>query len=236
MVAALSIFDLSGWCAQLGVLLVLGLILSIRYKRYKKIDLKPLRILLIFLPLTFAIHVLCGSHLLATIFKGVPRDSWQVLFWQPLGFTLRIGNFILLMTFATQWLQALEVLDTFYYFLRPLRKIGMPVDDLFQMIFIAVRFIPLMREEYQRLDESWRIFVNRRSVSLTDRIERLRTILIPLMIVSFRRADVLAEAMTIRGYELKSRRSYFGQLRWRLSDWAGLVVGLSSLILIVVKI
>ncbi|MFA6742807.1 MAG: energy-coupling factor transporter transmembrane component T, partial [Candidatus Neomarinimicrobiota bacterium] len=163
-----------------------------------------------------------------------PRDSWQVLFWQPLGFTLRIGNIIILMTLAIQWLKALEVLDAFYHFLKPLRKIGLPVDDLFQIIFIAVRFIPLMREEYQRLDESWRIFINRRPTSLAAKVERLRMILIPLMIVSFRRAEVLAEAMTVRGYDPKAERSYVGQLRWRAVDWVGLAVGLGALVLVVV--
>ncbi|MDD5229880.1 MAG: energy-coupling factor transporter transmembrane component T [Candidatus Marinimicrobia bacterium] len=231
--AAVGIFSFSDWYIQLGILLVLGSALIIRHGMVK-FNLRPLRILLFFLPFTFIIHILFGSHLLATIFADKPRDSWQVLFWQPLGFTLRIGNIIILMTLATQWLKALEVLDAFYHFLKPLRKIGLPVDDLFQVIFIAVRFIPLMREEYQRLDESWRIFINRRPTSLAAKVERLRMILIPLMIVSFRRAEVLAEAMTVRGYDPKAERSYVGQLRWRAVDWVGLAVGLGALVLVVV--
>lgn len=234
IVAAIGIFSIPSWYGQLSVSMVLGAItLGLAY--LTKLSFKSLRILIVFLPLTFIIHILFGTHLLATLLRGAPRDSWQVLILRPLSFTLRIGNFIGLMALATQWLRALEVLDAFYHLLKPLRKTGLPVDDFFQVIFIAVRFIPLMREEYQRLDESWRIFINRKSSSIAGRIARLRTILIPLMIVSFRRAETLAEAMTVRGYDPKIRRSYIGQLRWSLADWIWMTAACGVLILTVVK-
>lgn len=233
IVAAIGIFSILTWYGQLIVaagLVTITLIIS----RLTKSGFKALRILIVFLPLTFGIHVLFGTHLLATLFRNAPRDSWELLLLMPFGFTLRIGNFILLMALATRWLQVLEVLDAFYHIIKPLRKTGLPVDDFFQIIFIAVRFIPLMREEYQRLDESWRIFVNSGQQTIFDRIDRLRTIIIPLMIVSFRRAEVLAEAMTVRGYDPQVRRSYVGQLRWQPTDWALTMLGLGVLIFTVV--
>ncbi|NLA21461.1 MAG: hypothetical protein GX870_00305, partial [Candidatus Marinimicrobia bacterium] len=159
IIAVIGIFRLKVWYAQLGVAIILGTIITFRIL-YAKENFKVLRILLVFLPLTFLIHILFGTNLLATIFRSVPRDSWSVLLFTPLTFTLRIGNLIALMALATHWLKALEVLDALYHLLKPLRKIGLPVDDIFQIIFIAVRFIPLIQEEYQRLDDSWRIFMN----------------------------------------------------------------------------
>ncbi|HPC35576.1 MAG TPA: energy-coupling factor transporter transmembrane component T [Candidatus Marinimicrobia bacterium] len=235
VIAAIGIFRLKVWYAQLSVAIVLGTIIIFR-AIFARENFKVLRILLVFLPLTFLIHILFGTHLLATIFRSAPRDPWSVLLLMPLTFTLRIGNLIALMALATHWLKALEVLDAIYHLLKPLRIIGLPVDDIFQVIFIAVRFIPLMQEEYQRLDDSWRIFMNCDSGGLFGQIERLRTILVPLMVVSFRRAEVLAEAMTVRGYDSKIKRSYVGQLRWQFPDWIGLAAGCGGLILMVVKI
>lgn len=235
MIAVIGIFRLKVWYAQLGVALVLGTIIIFRTISTKE-SFKVLRILLVFLPLTFLIHILFGTNLLATIFRSAPRDSWSVLLFTPLTFTLRIGNLIALMALATHWLKALEVLDALYHLLKPLRKIGLPVDDIFQIIFIAVRFIPLIQEEYQRLDDSWRIFMNRDSGGLFGQIERLRTILVPLMVVSFRRAEVLAEAMTVRGYNSQVKRSYIGRLHWQTPDWIGLAAGCGSLVLMVINI
>lgn len=233
IVAAIGIFSITTWRGQ--IIVATGLVIvTLVTARLTKSGFKALRILIVFLPLTFGIHVLFGTHLLATIFRHAPRDSWELLLLMPFGFTLRIGNFIMLMALATRWLQALEVLDAFYHILKPLRKTGLPVDDFFQIIFIAVRFIPLMREEYQRLDESWRIFVNSGQQTLYDRINRLRMVIVPLMIVSFRRAEVLAEAMTVRGYNPQVRRSYVGQLRWQPADWALTMLGLGVLVLTVV--
>jgi len=231
-VAAIGIFSISAWYGQAivaGLLLPIlaGLTANAGKTRWS------LRILLVFLPLTFGIHILFGTHLLATVLRGAVRDSWQVLFFRPLGFTLRIGNFILLMALATQWIQALPALDAIYHILKPLRRTGLPIDDLFQIIFIAVRFIPLMREEYQRIAESWRIFMDTGQDTLIGRIDRLRTILVPLMIVSFRRAEVLADAMTVRGYNPAVRRSYLGQLHWSPADWVLTVAGIGVLVITV---
>ncbi len=235
IIAAIGIFSLKTWYGQVAVACGLGVI-AFYVARSTKEGFKGLRILSVFLPLTFVIHILFGTHLLATLFRGAPRDSWNVLLLAPFGFTLRIGNFIMLMALATRWLRALAALDAIYHVLKPLRKTGLPVDDFFQIIFIAVRFTPLMREEYQRLDESWRIFVNARQTTLIERIDRLRAIIVPLMIISFRRAEVLAEAMTIRGYDPQTRRSYIGQLNWKPADWAMTVLGVGILVFTVVGI
>jgi energy-coupling factor transport system permease protein len=234
LVAVVGIFSIRAWIGQLGVTVALTILIIVT-ARMTKSTFKSLKILIVFLPLTFLIHILFGTHLMATIFRGAPLDSWELLILMPFGFTLRIGNFILLMVLVTRWLGALEVLDAFYHILKPLHKTGLPVDDFFQIIFIAVRFIPLMHEEYERLDESWRIFINGRQQTLVERIDRIRTIIVPLMIVSFRRAEVLAEAMTVRGYNPQVRRTYVGQLHWRPADWALTVVGLGVLILTVIK-
>jgi len=138
---------------------------------------------------------------------------------QPLLFTIRVGNLILYMAFALKWIRDIEFLDAIYHILKPLRRLKWQVDDFFQIIFISVKFFPILREEYTRLDEGWKTFTTVQDRTLSDRIKRVRDSVIPLMIFSFQRAETLADAMTIRGYGSTSRRSYYGQLKFTYTDW-----------------
>lgn len=61
-------------------------------------------------------------------------------------------------------------------------------------------------------------------------------ILVPLMVVSFRWVEVLAEVMTVRGYNSQVKRSYIGRLYWQTPDWIGLLAGCGSLVLMVINI
>ena len=199
-------------CAPCAVIIALGGV-------PRRDTLRGVRYLIWLLPFTLIMHLLFGTDLLAAL-RG-QRELPPLAQWlgQPLMFSLRLGNFLILMSIVLRWIGAVEFLDAVYYLLRPLRRLRLPVDDLFQIIFIAVRFFPLVEAGHARLTESWHHLLNNgEPVTWRQRLRQQREILIPLMILSFRKAEVLAESMQVRGYRSGQARTYYGQLRWRRRD------------------
>jgi energy-coupling factor transporter transmembrane protein EcfT len=85
--------------------------------------------------------------------------------------------------------------------LRPLSRVGIPSQDLAMMIAMALRFMPMLLEEYDRL----RMAQMARGADFTTGSLALRTravaaLAVPLLLSAFRRADELAVAMEARGY------------------------------------
>ena len=221
-----SIGQLIGLCLTLLVIRLNGVrigtvVTSVRY-------------LLLFLPLTFLVHLLIISGGWR-LFTGEQTLSWS-LFDQPLFFTVRMANLIIFMGFMLRWIRDIEFLDAVYHLLRPLRRLGLNADDFFQTIFIAVKFFPILREEYQHLDEAWKVFGGGHGDTLSRRIQRVRKSLIPLMIFSFQRAEVLADAISVRGYNADLPRSYYQSLRFQGRDWMYCGAALSILTLIIIWI
>jgi energy-coupling factor transport system permease protein len=129
------------------------------------------------------------------------------------------------MAFSLRWINAVELLDCFYVILKPLKRLKLPIDDLFQVIFLAVRFFPLVKEEYLRLDEGWKSFAKSSENSIKKKILNVRDRLIPLMIFSFRKAETIADSMVIRGYGSVDNRSYYSNLKFETKDIIFTLIG-----------
>jgi len=214
--ALIVIFLLPGVGGQLLCLGVIFAVILLNHIALSKI-IRSIRYLLILLPITLLIHFLITAEGWQVIIGS--RKLNLVMFMQPLLFSLRLGNLIFLMAFGLQWIRNIEFLDAVYYFLKPLQRWCGFVDNLFQMIFIAVKFFPILSDEYRQLRENWRIYLNDSGISLIDRVRQIQDTLVPLMVLSFQRAETLADAMTIRGYGSQSRRSYYQTLRMTQRDW-----------------
>jgi len=213
----LAIFLLNSAVIQISLLV--GILLLIQLFRFKILDvLSAVKYLLILLPITFLVHLFFTTGLLADLFRKGGFDP-QLFNWAlPIQFTLRLGNLILFMSFLIKWITPLGFLDAIYLLLVPLRKLRLPVDDLFQLVFIAVRFFPLVQNEYKRLDQGWNSFLPEGENNWRAKVSRIRERVIPLMIFSFRKAEVLAEVMSMRGYGLNPQRSYYTHLKFRPKD------------------
>lgn len=217
-----------------GQLLYLGLIIAailLNHLTLSKV-IKSVRYLLILLPITLLVHFLITAKGWQVIVGS--RDFNWTLFKPPLLFSLRLGNLIFLMAFGMQWISNIELLDAVYHLLKPLRRWGGVVDNLFQIIFIAVKFFPIFNDEYHQLQENWQIYLKGRSVSLTGRVRQVQETLIPLMVLSFQRAETLADAMTIRGYGSHSPRSYYQSLKMTQRDWLVVLAAILSVAIITI--
>lgn len=191
-------------------------ILGIWFSRHKLAPIiKKVRYLLYFLPLTFGIHLFFTTDFFLLMFQEGLTGTDMKLLILPTYFTLRMADFIIFMSWILVWIEADSVLDSVYYILKPLEKLRIPVDELFQVIFIALRFFPILQEEYRRLNASWDNFTNKNQEE--NRFMKLVNILVTLVIFSFRKADKIALSMYIRGYG-KRKRTYYSDLKFHFSD------------------
>lgn len=120
----------------------------------------------------------------------------------------------------------------------PLSKIGVPVREFSMMMTIALRFIPTLLEETDKIINAQKARgADFETGSLVKRAKALTPILIPLFVSAFRRADELAVAMECRGYTGASdnKRTYLTQYKLGISDFVAFaaVVVVFALVLFV---
>ena len=131
------------------------------------------------------------------------------------------------MTYTTS---PIVLTDAIENLLRPLAKIHFPVHELAMMMTIALRFIPTLIEETEKIMNAQKARgAMLDSGTFTQRIKALVPILIPLFISAFRRADELAMAMECRCYHGDEGRTRMKQLTWCTRDtlamvWSALVL------------
>ena len=127
-----------------------------------------------------------------------------------------------LLTFTTS---PVELTDGIERLLRPLRRFGVPAHELAMMMTIALRFIPTLLEETEKIMKAQmaRGAVFDRGGALR-RARALVPVLVPLFVSAFRRADELALAMEARCYRGGDRRTRMKELRFAPRDAAALIV------------
>lgn len=111
-----------------------------------------------------------------------------------------------------------RLLDSLYIVLRPLQKMRLPVDALFQILFLGLRFFPILQDEAKRLQEVRRGFGLVDPESLVGRVKSHLATAIPLFISTLHRAEVVAQTMTMRGYVPGKPRSIYAAIPWRMRD------------------
>ena len=121
-----------------------------------------------------------------------------------------------LLTYTTSPIALTDGLEAL---LSPLKVLRVPVHELSMMMCIALRFIPTLIEETDKIMSAQKARgADFESGSLLDRVKALVPILVPLFISAFRRADELATAMECRCYQGGDGRTKMKILRFHLGD------------------
>ena len=121
-----------------------------------------------------------------------------------------------LLTYTTSPISLTDGLESL---LSPLKKIRVPVHELSMMMCIALRFIPTLIEETDKIMSAQKARgADFESGNLMQRVKALVPILVPLFISAFRRADELATAMECRCYQGGDGRTKMKLLRYHRGD------------------
>jgi energy-coupling factor transport system permease protein len=158
--------------------------------------------------------------------------------WQGLGSGARVG---LQLVFAI-WLSTLTTLATspldmvwaMEWYLGPLKYLKVPVDEIALLVMLAIRFIPILFEETDRILKAQKARgVDIESGWILRKVRSLVPILVPLLHGVFRRADDLAVALTLRGYSPGIERSRMKQMKAGARDFLSLAVAGGVFILLI---
>lgn len=138
---------------------------------------------------------------------------------------LRMVALVLLLTLLTSIADATDLVHAVEGLFRPLQRIGFPAHELALVLVVALRFLPLLAREADRLVKAQAARgadFGRGGGHIVQRVRRTFPLLIPLFVIALRRAEELAVAMEARGYVGGRGRSHFVRLRMRPTDWLAL--------------
>ena len=198
-----------------SLLLVLMFLLARIPASYFISSLKPMRWLLLFM---FVIN------LFATAGETVLWSWWIIRFTQEallqaVFMTLRLVLLVAGTSILTLTTSPIALTDGLEKLLSPLRKLHFPAHELAMMMTIALRFIPTLMEETDRIQKAQMARgADFESGNIIQRAKSMIPILVPLFVSAFRRADELAMAMESRCYHGGEGRTRMRELKFHLGD------------------
>ncbi len=139
-----------------------------------------------------------------------------------------------LLTLTTPPLALADAIDSL---LRPLNKIGVPVHIISLMLSLALRFVPTLMDETEKIMNAQRARgVDFGEGNLIQKMKAIVPLLIPLFVSSFKRAEDLAMAMEARGYKGGEGRTKYRVLKWQNKDSLSMLsFALLTVVLFLVK-
>jgi energy-coupling factor transport system permease protein len=197
--------------------------------RFLYAGLKPVIWLVIFTLILQALFTKEGSLL----FEFGPLKIYEEGLKQGVFISVRFFLLIIMTSLLTLTTTPIEITDGIETLLHPLKKIHFPVHEMALMMSIALRFIPTLMQETDKIMKAQMARgVEFSSGPIKERVKAVIPLLIPLFVSAFKRAEELAIAMEARGYRGGVGRTKYRQLDWKLVDTLQifLLVGLSVLL------
>ncbi len=206
--------NFAGLAVGVVFLLISFLISQIPFKLMLK-SLKPIIPIILFttvLNLFFLDGVtLVKLGFITITYEGLETSAFMII---------RIIALIMGSSLLTYTTSPITLTDAIERLLSPLRKLKMPVHELAMMMTIALRFIPTLIEETDKIMSAQKARgADMESGTLLQRAKALTPILIPLFVSAFRRAEELAVAMECRCYHGGDGRTRLKQLKSTAADY-----------------
>ena len=225
VVYIVALFSAGSWLSYGLVLAFLAAVIAISTIPLKSIirGMKPLVMILVFTGI-LNVFFTAGETVLVSFWgiKITAEGLERALFMMVRILMLITGTFLL--TYTTSPIALTDGLEAL---LSPLKKLRLPVHELSMMMCIALRFIPTLIEETDKIMSAQKARgADFESGKLMQRVKALIPILVPLFISAFRRADELATAMECRCYQGGDGRTKMKLLRYRLGDYKAFGLGI----------
>ncbi len=220
----IALFTADGWISYGIVLVFLSTVIYMTTIPLKTIvkGLKPLIFILVFTGI-LNLFMTPGENVLVS-FWGLnitTEGLVQAIFMVSRILMLIVGTFLL--TYTTSPIALTDGLESL---LGPLKKLHLPVHELSMMMCIALRFIPTLIEETDKIMSAQKARgADFETGSLMQRVKALVPILVPLFIGAFRRADELATAMECRCYQGGEGRTKMKTLHYKRRDFVAFASG-----------
>ena len=184
-------------------------------------SLKPIIPIIIFTAILNILFVRTGDVLWQLGFIRITQQGIHTAVFM----VVRIVCLIVGTSLLTYTSSPIELTDAIERLLSPLKKLKVPVHELAMMMTIALRFIPTLIEETDKImSEQKARGADMETGSIIKRARALIPILIPLFVSSFRRAEELALAMECRCYHGGEGRTRMKQMKTSAVDYVSIVI------------
>lgn len=188
-------------------------------------SLKSLWFIVIFLMVINAIIPPRNATMIAFSIKNF-HVYWEAIF-QSLKIILRLVLMLSLTMILTATTKPLDLTYALEWFMTPLKIIRFPAHEIAMTISIALRFIPTLLDETQRIMRAQESRgVDFRKGRIGARFKAIVSLIVPLFVSAFQRSEELADAMEARGYDPRAKRTKYRKLHFHFGDiFAFLLVG-----------
>ena len=229
IVAVFLVKTMVGYALILGFMYLTSRLSNVPFKMLLK-GVKPLRFILI---LTFLLNLFFNSGttmLLEWKFIKITQEGLS----QAVHYSLRLVFLVLGTSLMTLTTSPIALSDGIEMLLSPLKVIKFPAHELAMMMSIALRFIPTLMEEADKIMKAQMARgADFESGNLLARAKAMVPLLVPLFVSAFRRAGDLAMAMESRCYHGGENRTRLRVLKITKNDWLA-ALGLAVLIALIV--
>jgi energy-coupling factor transport system permease protein len=238
LVAAIALMALALMSQHPLVLLLMCILTLILIKLSKlpfSLVMRSIRPILFIIIFAFVVHILSGQGqaiisfwIIKISLEGIVTGTLTAL-----RITLLVINTSLFLTLTTS---PTELANGLERLLSPLRHLRFPVHEFAMMMSIALRFVPTLLEEADKLMKAQSSRgASYDTGSIVEKLRGMVSILVPLFISSFRRAEDLATAMEARCYrgEAGRTRQSAKSLTWREYSLLGLLAVLFVVVLVI---
>lgn len=228
----------SGGFVKLGI----GFVCVLLVFWMAKIPLKPawrgIKRALPFLLILALLQILLGS-----------RTDADIIIWSPFGFgvtqraainaAMLMGRFtvlIVLLNGLAMTLSTAQITAAQFYLLKPLEKIGFPVNDLTMVVQITMRYLPMIAQAAEKISKAqaarggdW----EQRGFNPIRQAKRVLPLVVPLIVNSLNQAETMALAMESRGFNAADKRSSYYLLKFTWLDGVFLLAAIAITVLLV---
>lgn len=196
-----------------------------------KFILRGLKPILLIIILTFGINIFLTPG--ETLYEIGPINITREGIDMAVFMALRLIFLIIGTSLLTLTTSPIELTDGIERVLNPFKRIGVPAHELAMMMTIALRFIPTLLEETDKIMKAQMARgADFESGNIVKRAKSLIPLLVPLFIGAFKRADDLAMAMEARCYRGGENRTRMKQLQFHSRDLISLIIFLIFIIAI----
>lgn len=229
LVMMIAIFLPAGFWGYLPIVLfiVAALYFSKLKLSYAMRALKPMMWMLIFLLVINVLVIHTGTLLVSWGWFKFYSDALS----QTAYIIIRLTLMIILCTVLTATTKPLDLTLGIEKLLKPFEKIGLPAHVIAMMISIALRFIPTLIDETNRIMNAQASRgVDMQNGTLMEKIRAILSLIVPLFVSAFDRADQLADAMEARGYDPSATRTRYKVLKMGRTDNIAMALALVVLL------
>lgn len=189
-------------------------------------SMKPMLFMMVFLLVINVFAIKTGVPLVQWGWFSIYSDAIS----QTVYIIVRLMLMVIITTILTATTKPLDLTLGIEKLLKPFEVIGVPAHIIAMMISIALRFIPTLIEETQRIMNAQASRgVDLENGTLKEKTMAVLALIVPLFVSAFDRADQLANAMEARGYDPQRERTRYKVLQMTGIDYAGLAAAAAVL-------